>query len=434
MAGQKKFFSYVIPSVLAFALSGVYAIVDGFFVGNSVGNAGLSTINIAYPVTALIQAVGTGIGMGGAVYFSISKAERKQKEARAFIGGTMWLLLLSSAVLTVALTLLTTPILKLFGADGPLLTLGEEYLTVICLGAGLQIIGTGLVPLIRNNGGSTFAMLTMVAGFLTNIALDYLFVWVYQWSTAGAAWATLIGQGISMLGGFAYLFYKGQLTFRLPLEKIKTVFKDIGKIGIAPFGIALTPNFSLILINRFSVSYGGEEAIAVYACISYVISIVYLVLQGVGDGSQPLMSQYYGERADDKLRRTRKSAYLFSMFLSAAGIIVLFFTRWQVGGLLGASDAVVQEVAEIFPIFLLAIPFIAVNRITTASFYATEKSNLSYILTYAEPVLMLVFLLVLPPFGGQVMIWWSTALARIAAAVLALLLKQYVDRRQALLA
>lgn len=63
MSRKAEFFYYVIPSVLAFALSGVYAIVDGFFIGNSIGDAGLAAINIAYPVTALLQALGTGIGM-----------------------------------------------------------------------------------------------------------------------------------------------------------------------------------------------------------------------------------------------------------------------------------------------------------------------------------------------------------------------------------
>ena len=62
------FFQYVIPSVLSFALSGVYAIVDGFFIGNSIGDLGLSAVNIAYPIVAVIQALGTGIGMGGAIY------------------------------------------------------------------------------------------------------------------------------------------------------------------------------------------------------------------------------------------------------------------------------------------------------------------------------------------------------------------------------
>ena len=100
MNNKRTFFQYVIPSVLSFALSGVYAIVDGFFVGNSIGDAGLSAINIAYPITAVLQSVGTGIGMGGSVKYSILKAAGNEKKAREFVAGATWLMLLFSAVLT----------------------------------------------------------------------------------------------------------------------------------------------------------------------------------------------------------------------------------------------------------------------------------------------------------------------------------------------
>ena len=114
-------------------------------------------------------------------------------------------------------------------------------------------------------------------------------------------------------------------------------------------------------------------------------------------------------------------AFAFSLVLSVIFMAVLYLVRWKIGGLLGASDLVSREVGRVFPIFLLAIPFVAICRITTASFYATEKSLLSYILTYMEPVAMLVFLLFLPRcFGGQEMVWWSSSLAQILTSLLAM--------------
>ena len=141
------------------------------------------------------------------------------------------------------------------------------------------------------------------------------------------------------------------------------------------------------------------------------------------------MSQYYGEREEKKLRRIRNLAYRFALLLSAAGILLLFAARWNVGTLFGASEEVTRGVAQVFPVFLLAIPFIAVNRITTAGFYATEKTTYAYVLTYAEPAAMLVLLFILPAFGGQMMIWWGTAISRIFAAVLAVVLKRRADRK-----
>lgn len=431
MRDVKNFFKYVIPSVLSFALSGVYAIVDGFFVGNSMGDAGLSAVNIAYPIVAVIQAIGTGIGMGGAIYYSISKAEKKEDRAREFTAGALWLMLAASAVLTVLIFFMNGTILRLLGAKGEMLSLGEEYIAIIAMGAGLQVIGTGLVPFIRNHGGSFYAMFSMIAGFVTNIVLDYLFVWVLDMGTAGAAIATIIGQGVTMLIALLYLLFKKQFTLKIPFSKIGAVAVSVIKIGIAPFGLAMTPNISLIIINRFSVSYGGEQAIATYAVIAYVICIIYLILQGVGDGCQPLISRHYGEKDYGRLRNIRRFAFGFSLLLSVLSCVVMYVTKGSLGKLFGASVEVNAEIKRIMPIFLVSVPFVAISRITTSSFYATEKSTLSYILTFIEPVLMLALMAFLPPlFGGQKMIWWSTVFARILSAILALILMRRVDRRE----
>lgn len=431
MRDTKIFFRYVIPSIFAFALSGVYAIVDGFFVGNSVGDIGLSAINVAYPIAAVIQAIGTGIGMGGAVNYSIRRAENKEKDAKEFTAGAVWLLILSGLAMTILIFAFAVPLLKLLGARNELLSLGESYIRIISYGAALQIIGTGLIPFIRNNGNAFYAMVTMVAGFVSNIILDYLFVWVHNGGIAGAAWATIISQGITLILALIYLLYRKQISLKIQITNIISVCKSIVKIGIAPFGLSMTPNISLMIINRFSVSYGGEKAVATYACISYIICIIYLIFQGVGDGCQPLMSLYYGEKNLEKLRSVRKSAYSFSLFLSVVSCALMYATRGNIGVLFGASATVNNEIRNIMPIFLVSIPFVAVNRITTSGFYATEKSTFSYILTFMEPVLMLVLMLILPPlFGGQIMIWWSTVFARIISAILALCLKKYSDRQE----
>ena len=289
MNRNKEFFKYVIPTIISFTLTGIYSIVDGFFVGNSIGDIGLSSINIAYPISALIQALDIGIGMGGSVRYSIEKAEKNNEKAKAFIGGTMQLLAIVSLLCTILLYVFSEPLLRLLGAEGEVLTQGKTYIDVIVLGSFLQIFSTAFIPLIRNLGGAYFSTITMILGFTSNIVFDYIFIWQMNLGTFGAGLATVLGQAIALVVGLMYLIKKKGITFKTYGYKPLNIWKPILKIGIAPFGLDLSPNFSLILINRFSVFYGGEEAIASYACISYVIVIVYLVLQGVGDGSQPLI-------------------------------------------------------------------------------------------------------------------------------------------------
>lgn len=423
MNNKRTFFQYVIPSVLSFALSGVYAIVDGFFVGNSIGDAGLSAINIAYPITAVLQSVGTGIGMGGSVKYSILKAAGNEKKAREFVAGATWLMLLFSAVLTVTVFFTSEKILSDLGASGELLTLGKEYIKVIALGAILQVFGTGLVPFMRNYGGSLWAMIAMICGFATNVALDYTFVWVLRRGMYGAALATIIGQGVTMAVALVYCAIKKNLTLKIaPVDTPKTAFQIL-KIGLAPFGLTFAPNISLVIINRFSVSYGGQEAIATYACISYIICIVYLLLQGVGDGSQPLMSQFCGAGEEKSLKQTKTLAYEFSMVLAVISAILIYLLRGKIGLLFGSSAEVNAGVIKVMPIFLVSVPFDAITRVSAAAFYATEKSVLSYVLTFIEPIIMLVLMLMLPPvFGGQITIWWSAVFAKVITASVSIVL------------
>ena len=115
---RKEFYRSVLPSMLAFALSGVYAVTDGFFVGHALGDQALAAINIAFPLTAFLQAVGTGAGMGGAVSYTLSMGSGDQERARQYFGLTVVLLPLLGLLLT-GLFLWTAPaVLRLFGACG----------------------------------------------------------------------------------------------------------------------------------------------------------------------------------------------------------------------------------------------------------------------------------------------------------------------------
>lgn len=195
MSKRNGFFKFVVPSVLAFALSGVYTIVDGFFIGNSLGDAGLASITLGYPISAFVQAAGTGIGLSGAIRFTILRGQQKEEDAKRCLGSTVLLFALASMLLTGLALLFLSPLLRILGAEGEVLGMTAEYVRIIALGAVFQIFSTGLVPFIRNLGGASFAMFSMGAGFLTNIILDYLLVWVYPWGMAGAALATILGAG-----------------------------------------------------------------------------------------------------------------------------------------------------------------------------------------------------------------------------------------------
>ncbi len=415
MDNRRTFFKFVVPSVLAFALSGVYTIVDGFFVGNSLGDTGLASITVGYPIAAFIQAVGTGIGLSGAIRFTILRGQKREEESRECFASAAFLLMLASLALTGLVLLLLPALLEFLGADKTIYAPTSEYVRVIALGAVFQIFSTGLVPFIRNLGGAAFAMCSMIMGFLTNIALDYLFVWVYPWGMAGAAWATVIGQAVTMAAAVVFLIKK-RIGFAVPAPgKMLAFFGAFLKVAAAPFGLTFSPQITAVLMNRFLMGYEGGQAVAVYGCIAYITAIVYLLLQGVGDGSQPLISRYYSENQSALMRQTRilagRSAAAIALFCMAA----VFVTRGQVGMLFGASPKTNDDVACYLPLFLAALLPLSYVRTTTAFLYATEKSALSYLLVYAEPLFTGLLLLVLPriPALGILGIWAAVPLAQI---------------------
>lgn len=425
---SRKFFEYVLPSVFAFSLSGVYTIVDGYFIGNRMGDMGIAAITLGYPVTALVQAAGAGLGLGAAICYTILKSRGEDRQAEDMLGAASLMMLVLSLVITGAVLLWLYPILRLLGAEGAITEPTAEYVRYIVLGTVFQVLGTGLVPFIRNMGGAKFAMLAMFCGFFGNILFDWLFVWVWPCGLAGAAWASVLGQAIAM---FMALGYIGAKKARISLPSVKALPGIAGKIlkvGAAPFGLVLCPNITLLFMNRFFLVYGGEQALAVYGIIGYIVYIVLLLLQGVGDGCQPLMSGFYGAGDKEAMLHTRRLSYLTSFAITLFSILVCVLCREQAGLLFGASGKTNLMVARILPWFMAALIFEAYTRMSSSYLYATEKSSLSYLLVYAEPVLVLAFLLVLAPGLGLLGVWLANPAARFTAAVAAAVIKRRDDR------
>lgn len=419
MSIQKQFFSNVLPSMLAFAFSGVYAIVDGFFIGQKLGDMGLAAINVAYPITALIQAVGTGISMGGAIAVAICIGQKNQEGQKRYLGNTIVLIGAACIAMTILLLLGFPTLLRWFGAGGELLHLAEQYTKVIAMGAVFQILGTGLVPLIRNYDGSVIAMCSMVAGFLTNVVLDWLFIMVLNYGMTGAAAATVIGQAVTAVVGVLFLWRKKKLQCLKGYRPSKEGIRRILVGGLSPFGLTLSPNLVIIVINKAAFLYGGDRAVACYAVVSYVVCIVQLLLQGVGDGCQPLISRAYGAGQEKDMYTVRRMAYATGGCVALISMGMMYGFRWSIPGIFGVSSQLTGDVAQVLTIFLLGFVFVAFLRITIPYFYAVKRTLFACLLIYGEPILLcVVALLVLPPLIGVDGVWISVPVVQAALTTL----------------
>ncbi len=423
---SKEFLRYVIPSMFAFALSGLYGIIDGFFLGNEMGDHALAAINVAFPLTAFLQAVGTGIGMGGAVQYTINKAQKKKENQERILGITLLSLTMVGLLFTPLLYCLNIPLLRLLGAKGELLTLGSEYMKWISLGSLFQILGTGMIPFIRNLSSASISMIAMAVGAIANIAGDYFFIWIWKHGMAGAAISSVMGQAAAFLVCLGYLKKKKE-KMRLSGD-IADTLKKIIMIGCSPFGLSFAPNITLILVNLNAIRYGGSFAVTCYAPISYITFTIMLLLQGVSDGCQPLVSFFYGKGDWKKAGQAYRMSKSFSLFVGITAFVILYLSGSGAAAFFGASSEVTEYVTKVLPIFLIGMVFSGLSRAAISFFYATEKNIQAYIMIYMEQLLLFLLLCLLPGWMGIMGTWISVMISQITIALIGMFMMKKADK------
>lgn len=429
----RSYLCTMLPAVLAFAFSGIYAIVDGFFVGQYIGDSGLAGINIAYPMTALLQAVGTGIGMGGAIHMSITLGRGEEDQRKRFLGTTISMLFFATILLFALLLPLHPHLLRLFGATGAVYDCGLDYIRMIILGTAFQVFSTGLAPVFRNLNRSLFAMCAMMAGFITNIILDAVMIRILGWGMTGAGLATIIGQGVTALLCLIMLVIT---EWDLPRKLLIPQGWAVGRIittGLSPFGLTMSPNLVIMLVNLGAVHHGGELAVAAYAVVSYVAVVIQLILQGVGDGSQPTMSLYFGEKRIKDLHFICKLAYGIGLALSVGFALITVFGRTWFPYIFGSSPEATLMTSHVLCIIAVGYPAIALVRVTISYFYSVNLDRFAYVLVYGEPVLIGLLLIGLPMFLHLEGVWIAVPTVQILMAGLALIFRRLAHQKKSIL-
>ena len=427
-----EYLKYILPTTLTFTLAGVYGIIDGIFVGHAVGDAGLAGINVAYPLVCFILAVGTGLGMGGGVISSIARGRGDAQRSKRVIGVTLFMLVVASLPILAVYSLFAEQLCRALGGQGETLSQAVYYLKVVAFGAPFQVLVTGCTPLIRNKGMVAFAMCVQVFAGLVNVVLDYLFVVVWQRGTAGAAEATVVAQIIAFLFVLGFFLHRDN---RVPLRDFVpdgAVCAHIVKLGAAPFGLTLLPEVSTV-VNNVSLSYyGGETALAAYAAIAYVAYFVQIVIQSVGDGSQPLISVYRGAGDLRAVRRLRNTNYVVAIVLGFVGLGIVYMVRHAIPVLFGASDIAAPVIAYALPVFSICYIFYGFTHTTTSFFYAVDDSRSSNMLVVAEAVTVCVVVFVMGRLFQVDGIWFSPTVLQMLLSILAgaLLYRRHKARKE----
>ena len=424
---QRNFWRNVLPSVIAFAFSGVYSIVDGMFVGQGVGDAGLAAINVAWPVTALVQALGTGLGMAAAVVLSVCIGRRDAAEEHRALGSTAVLLLLAGVLSTALLALLYRPLLPLLGAEGSVLAYADSYTRVIVLGSLFQVLGTGLVPLLRTYDGADAAMCSMTAGFLTNVVLDALFISVFRWGTAGAAAATVIAQGVSAAGIALYGWRRVPL-LRLERRHCKVSRGELGRImnySLLTCVQQSVMNFGILMVQGLVNSF-GVNVMAAFAAAVKIDAFAYLPVQDLGNAFSTFVAQNTGAQKAERIRKGIRSALWVSVgFCLVSSLLVCLFAAPLMGLFVEPGETEIIAVGvEYLRIEGMCYCGIGILFLLYGLFRGLGRPGVSVVLTVVSlgTRVALAYLLAPIPAVGLKGIWWAVPIGWVLADLAGLVL------------
>jgi putative MATE family efflux protein len=412
--GRFKLSKYVIPAIISMVLVGTYTNVDGLFIGSVMGDDGLAAINFAWPIVALITSIGTGIGVGGSVLLSTCYGKNDREGAERIKLSMIVLLLFAGLFCTGALIFTYKPLLSLMGASGKVLEYGADYSFIIVLGAVFQVMGSGLVALLRNEQKTYFSMLTCVVGLVTHVVLDILLVKKY--TLLGVGISTVLSQAIIMALCFIKIRVKKgtKLSFKL--------MPSILKVSTSPIGINFVLSLVLLFTNYFAQSVGGTEAVAAYTVTSYAVYTFDYVFQGVCDGVQPVLSYAFGAGDKAQEKKTFKTAILL---LAIFSIIFVALTPLLINIMpkVFSVSATANEMMKTgFIFYAIAYPFKATVKIIGSYYYAISKTTISNLLIYVDPLVFTpLFLIILPSFWGINGVWLSMTFTQIIVAFLSIL-------------
>ncbi len=415
---KKEFCRYIFPAMFSFLLSGIYSIVDGIFVGNAVGDDGLAAINIAWPLVALIISLGTGIGMGSSVVISLNRGAGNEEKAKKAEGNAFFLILTGALGLLLLLAVSHTFLLKCMGARGIILTYGQQYLRILLAGAIAQISASAMIPLIRNHGASIFAMIAMAIGCVTNIVLDWIFVFELQLELEGAALATVCGQVLTLVLCIGFYLRRQNRGVLRHLRPDASLIRSIVKVGISPFGLTYLPSITIIFMNLQTLKFGGTAAVSAYAILAYILSFMELLIQGISDGSQPLLSLSQGAGKTRELHTYRNWMFLLALFFGAASGMLTFLLKDWIPLLFGASPEAASYIMDASLPIGIALFLYGFSKPAISYFYATHQIMPSTLMVYGEVVLTAGFIYLLPLFWELMGVWYTMPLVQITLCLI----------------
>lgn len=400
---------FAVPSIVAMLVGALYNIVDQLFIGQAVGTLGNAATNIAFPLSTSCIALSLLCGIGGASCFNLAMGSGKKEKAPYYIGNAVVMLVISGVVLSAVTLVFLTPLLKLFGSPADVLPYAEEYVRITAYGFPFLVLTTGGGHLIRADGSPGMTMVCNLTGAVINTVLDALFVMEFDMGMAGAAYATVIGQVISGIIVIVYMTrFKTVALEKKHFRLSCAVSFRIMSIGMASFFNQIAIMLVQIVLNNMLRHYGalsvyGESIpIACTGIVMKVFQVIFSVVIGLAQGTQPIISFNYGAKQYNRVREAFRIALISSEIISVAAFVVFMVFPRQIIAMFGEGSTEYFEFGvRMFRIFLFFTWLNCLQPIASTFFTSIGKPLKGVFLSLTRQIIFFIpLLLILPRFWG----------------------------------
>ncbi len=296
-----------VPMALAQLVNVAYSIVDRMYIGHipGVGSYALTGLGLTMPIVSIIAALANLCGMGGGPLCSIARGQGRIDYAEKIMANALTMLLIIGAAVTALFLVYMEPILYLLGASADTYSYAADYAQIYILGTLFVMISLGMNSFINAQGFATVGMLTVLLGAVVNIALDPVFIFTLDMGIAGAAVATVISQALSAAWALLFLTSRHAILDLHPKNMLLST-RIVGRIlalGVTGFVMCATGGIVQIFCNVQLQQYGGDLYVGVMTVISSVREVVFMIMNGLSSGAQPVLGYNYGARCHDRVRQ-----------------------------------------------------------------------------------------------------------------------------------
>lgn len=416
-----RFVSATTASLMVFCL---YSVVDGLMVAHGVGEYAMSAVNLALPFTNMLFAIAITFAVGASTIIAIYMAQKKQHEADELLSQNLVVLIVIGLIITAVVMIFTEPVARLLGANEITLDYTVDYLKGLAPFSVFFLISYNLEVLIKTDGFPQVALITVIIGCLSNCVMDYIAIFILDMGTYGAAVATGLSQLITSVIYVVHFLGK-KCSFKIRKFSFDAhIYKRLIPLGFADGITELCSGVMMFLFNRTLMRYIGNDGLVTYTIIAYVNTVVINLMMGVSQGSQPLISFYYGEGNRQKCRTLLKYGIRTVAVMAAVVFGALYIFSEQVVGvfLKDVDEGLIQYSVGAFRIYSFSYIILGFNVLVGGFMTALERPKQAIAISIGRGlVLQSASLLGLALAFGASGIWYTPILSEAMCLIMSVI-------------